>query len=262
MLAWILFTGAALCLAYFFILLFYAGIGTSYLWLWLFFAAFLGMTAASDCRFQRNPGNSVLRLLVTLITLCAAGVVIMLVLQILIFSGVPKTAEPDLEYLIVLGARVKEDGISKTLKLRLDKAAEYAAENPATVLVLSGGQGEGEPQTEARAMKAYLAEQGVPEERMLLEERSSSTVENIAYSRLLIADLQNNGAMYAGAPGRLPRIGILTSNFHLFRALQIAKKQGIHGAYGIASASDPVLLLHMAFRDAFAVLKDRLAGNL
>ncbi len=268
MLAWILLAGALLCLIYFVVIIGYAGAGTSYVALWLLMAVFLGVSAAATYRCQKYPERVPLRLPVTLITLCAAGVVILLVLQILIFGCVPSVAEPDLEYVIVLGAQVRADGLSKSLKLRLDKAAEYAAENPGTILILSGGQGAREPQTEASAMEAYLLGLGIPKRQLLLEEQSASTVENIAYSRLMIQGRRLEEYkkvlpdMGAAGMERPLRIGILTSNFHLFRAMKIAQRQGIFEVRGIAAPSDPVLLVHLAFRDALAVLKDRLAGNL
>lgn len=80
---------------------------------------------------------------------------------ILIFGRIPAAAEPSLDYVIVLGAKVKPDGsLSKTLKLRLDKALEYMKENPETMLVLSGAKGDAEPCSEADAMETYLLGQG------------------------------------------------------------------------------------------------------
>lgn len=111
----------------------------------------------------------------------------------------------------------------------------------------------------------------------MLENRSTSTKENIAYSRLIIEELKQqkqkeNIQDKRPLPAYLPsagrgleqtrEIGILTSNFHLFRAMQIAKKQGMKEICGIASPSDRVLFLHLCFRDGLAILKERLAGNL
>lgn len=127
-------------------------------------------------------------------------------------------------------------------------------------------------------MKQYLLLQGVPEERMVLETSSFSTMENIAYSRLIIDSIkqkkkEENHQDERALPAYLPsvlgqsrqhtyQIGILTSNFHLYRAMQIAKKQGMEGICGIASPSDRILFVHFCFRDGLAVLKERLAGNL
>ncbi len=214
------------------------------------------------------------------------------VTQILIFGCIPAAAESSLDYVIVLGAKVKPDGsISKTLKLRLDKALEYIKENPDTMLVLSGAKGDAEPCSEAEAMETYLLEQGADAGHLLKEEQSFSTVENLAYSRILIEEREEKLLQeqkqkakedrMLRAPGeaadafskelqkkeapltvREPRIGILSSNFHLCRAELIAKKQNYGTVYGIASEADRVLLVHFALRDGIALFKDRLMGNL
>ena len=75
------------------------------------------------------------------------------------------------EYVIVLGAKVRGSELSNSLKKRLDKALEYAENNPNTVLVLSGGKGEGEDISEAEAMYDYLQYNGIPESQLLLEEQ-------------------------------------------------------------------------------------------
>lgn len=274
MLAWILAAGAVVCLAYFVVIVVYAGFGTASAFIWLLLGGLLGAAAVGLKYYQKYPDRMELWIPVSLVTLCASGMVILLVVQILIFGRIPPTAESSLDYVIVLGASVKSDGISKTLKLRLDKAAEYAAENPDTVLVLSGAQGEGEPMTEAEAMRLYLLAQGVPPMQMLLEERSHSTLENIVFSRGIIekdreekrAHWQKNKPELAFPAMKVAdkptRIGIITSNFHLYRARMIARKQGMTDVKGIASESDRVLFVHFCLRDSLAILKDRLMGNL
>lgn len=278
MLTWILAAGAVLCLAYFVTIVVYSGIGTAYAFIWLLFAGGLGVTAWCVRYYQKYPKRLSLRLPVSLVTLCGAGMVIMLVLQILIIGKVPQVAESGLEYVIVLGASVKGEEPGKTLRLRLDKAAEYALQNPETILILSGGKENDEPEEEAQVMRRYLLEKGVPEEQMILELRSTSTVENIAYSRVLIEVLkkkkqEENHQDERALPAYLPSVmaqradhshdvGILTSNFHLYRAMQIAKKQGMMQISGIASPSDRILFVHFCFRDGLAILKERLAGNL
>lgn len=274
MLAWILAAGAVLCLAYFVIIVVYAGLGTATAFIWLLLGGLLGAAAAGLKYYQKYPERVELWIPVSLVTLCASGLVILLVVQILIFGRIPSTAESGLDYVIVLGAGVRDDGLSKTLKLRLDKAAEYAAENPESVLVLSGAQGAGEPVAEAQAMQAYLSEQGITEEQMILEDRSYSTLENIVYSRLLIeADREAKKAQWQKertgnvfpamqVADKPVRIGIITSNFHLYRARMIARKQGLTDVRGIASESDRILFVHFCLRDSLAILKDRLMGNL
>ena len=290
MLIWVFTAAAVLCLVYYGVIVLYAGFGTSFAVLWLLIGGFFGATAAGIHFYQKYPERVPLWLPVSFVTLCASGLMIVLVTQILIFGRIPAAAEPSLDYVIVLGAKVKQDGsLSKTLKLRLDKALEYMKEDPETMLVLSGAKGDAEPCSEADAMETYLLGQGAEPDHLLKEEQSFSTVENLAYSRVMIEKRENlleqerkaeadrllrapgeiEGVPETGAPtnntpvlARQPRVGIITSNFHLCRAAMIAKKQDYGTVYGIASEADKVLLVHFSLRDGIALLKDRLMGNL
>lgn len=290
MLIWVFTAAAVLCLVYYGVIVLYAGFGTSFAVLWLLIGGFFGATAAGIHFYQKYPERVPLWLPVSFVTLCASGLMIVLVTQILIFGRIPAAAEPSLDYVIVLGAKVKPDGsLSKTLKLRLDKALEYMKENPETMLVLSAAKGDAEPCSEADAMETYLLGQGADPDHLLKEEQSFSTVENLAYSRVMIEKRENlleqerkaeadrllraqgeiEGVPETGAPAnntpvlaRQPRVGIITSNFHLCRAAMIAKKQDYGTVYGIASEADKVLLVHFSLRDGIALLKDRLMGNL
>ena len=165
--------------------------------------------------------------------------------------------------------------VSDTLKKRLDKAIEYTEKNPDTILVLSGGKGPGEQKSEASVMYRYLAYNGVNPEKMLLEERSVSTVENIAYSKVLIDRHieverqmrpplmpQKVPGRYLVAADRPAEIGILTSNYHIFRARLTAEKWGLENVYGISADSDPVLFVHLCVREWASIIKDRLMGNM
>lgn len=172
--------------------------------------------------------------------------------------------------MIVLGARVRGAKISNSLKQRLDRAIEYSEEYPNTVLVLSGGKGPGEEISEARAMYEYLQYNGIPEDKLLIEDQSSDTVQNIEFSRTVIDRQEYNKAQAArahrwsftvSAGRRYIRIGILTSNYHVFRAEAIARRQEIEPV-GVAAACDPVLAVHLWLREAFAVLKDKFMGRL
>lgn len=251
MLTWILAGAAAVCLAYYGVIGVYAGFSGG-AFLWLLSGGLLGAASFGVRYYQKYPDRIPMWIPVSLVTLCASGGLILVTVLILMFGRIPRTAQPDLDYVIVLGAAVQEDGPSNTLRLRLDKAAEYAAQNPDTVLILSGARGPDEPCTEAFAMQQYLLEKGVPLEKMRLEEQSFSTLENIVYSRLI---LEKEGAVEKN-------VGVLTSNFHLLRSRMIAERQGLGEVYGIAAESDRVLMVHNSLREALAILKDRLMGNL
>lgn len=114
--------------------------------------------------------------------------------------------------MIVLGAQVHADKPSVVLKYRLDEAILYLNENPETVCIVAGGQGKNEPYSEAYGMAQYLMQNGIDKDRILLEDQSKTTEENLRYSRKFLPE---------GA-----KVGIITNDFHMFRALQIAKNRG------------------------------------
>ena len=99
-----------------------------------------------------------------------------------VISGMRTSARKDLDYVVVLGAHVKGEVPSRALELRLKAALKYARENEDTVLILSGGQGSGEDITEAKCMENYLTAHGIPKERLVSEEKSTRTKENLKFS--------------------------------------------------------------------------------
>ncbi len=109
---------------------------------------------------------------------------------------------------IVLGAGVNGETPSLTLRTRIDAAAAYLEEHPDVPVVLSGGQGPGEAITEAECMRRALVRRGVDESRLYPEERSTSTQENLRYSRAILEELGVDPAQ---------RVAIVTSDFHLCR---------------------------------------------
>ena len=110
---------------------------------------------------------------------------------------------------IVLGAGVNGETPSLTLRTRIDAAAAYLEEHPDVPVVLSGGQGPGEAITEAECMRRALVRRGVDESRLYPEERSTSTQENLRYSRAILEEL---------GVDLTQRVAIVTSDYHLCRA--------------------------------------------
>lgn len=146
------------------------------------------------------------------------------------------------DYLIVLGARVKGETPSLALQHRLDKAYEYLIKQPTTLAILSGGQGPGEAITEAEAMRRYLVHKGIPEERLILEDQSTDTSENLQYAFALIEEPDAS-------------ITLVTSRFHIFRSQLIAKDLG-HSVHGIGSETLLFLIPNYYLREFFAVLAE------
>lgn len=221
------------------------GSGTGFFVIWFVIGAFFAVLAFLTGRhlWHEIPRG----ILIAAGVLLGAGLVLLTAVEIRILSGFAAAGEPGLSHIIVLGAQVHEDGPSLVLQYRLDKAAAYLSENPETLCIVSGGQGSNEPFSEAEGMKNYLLEKGIAEERILMEDRSMNTSQNIRYSRELL-------------PEGTKAVGIVTNNFHVLRAVSIARKQGLAGAVGIAADSTVVYLPHNMLREFFGIVKDTLTG--
>lgn len=145
-----------------------------------------------------------------LIAVLLLGFSLFTVLETMVVRGsfADESDEP-VSAVIVLGAGVNGETPSLTLCTRIDAAAAYLEEHPNVPVVLSGGQGPGEAITEAECMRRALVRRGVDESRLYPEERSTSTQENLRYSRAILEELGVD-------PAR--RVAIVTSDFHLCRA--------------------------------------------
>lgn len=151
------------------------------------------------------------------ITLTALAVCLVLFLGIegLILHGTKDKPGDDARVLIVLGAGIRGTQPSATLQSRLDAALEYLNAHPGCVAVVSGGQGRDEQVSEASVMAAYLKRRGVAGERILLEDRSRNTQENLAFSRAVLAENGLSGP-----------VTVVSSDFHLFRVRRLAARAG------------------------------------
>lgn len=142
---------------------------------------------------------------------------------------------------VVLGCQVRGTQPSHTLKMRLDAAYSYLSANPETKAVLSGGKGTHEDISEAQCMYNYLTDKGIDSTRLYLEDRSTTTQENIRFAKEIIERNNLN-----------PSIAVVTDWYHEFRAGIICKRQGV--SYGAVSADTPAYLTaHLVTREIFAI---------
>lgn len=179
----------------------------------------------------------------------AVGILLFVIVEGCIISSYRAKGDANLDYIIVLGAQVKEKGPSAALKFRLDTAYDYLVENENTICIVSGGQGANEPCSEAQGMYDYLVGKGIPEERIIMEDKSTDTSENIAFSSKFL-DMENDS------------VGIVTNNFHVFRGVHLAKHFGIKNVCGIAAPSNIYFQLNNMVREFFGIMKDLVYGNL
>ena len=182
----------------------------------------------------------------------ALGTVILLVMGILMGSASKRADKVNADALIVLGAAVHGDRVTWVLSNRLDTAADYLIAHPDAICVVSGGQGSGETVSEASAMKKYLVERkGIDPDRILVEDKATSTLENFSFSKALIDE----------ACGEDAAIAFVTTDFHVFRAGRTAKKAGID-AVGIAAPDVWYIRINNFLRECVGIIVYGLRGNL
>lgn len=236
------------CALYFFLILFFMGYGSRFFVIWAFLAAGFGGLSFLYSReklLDRIPGwvKNGVKLFVCL---CLG---LFILVEGMIFTGVREKAPGGADYLIILGAQWKADGPSYVLQKRLDKALEYLAENPDTVVIVSGGQGSNEVISEAEGMKKYLVEAGIQPDRILMEDQSVNTSENLKFSKELLDSVDST-------------VVVVTNDFHVFRSVRIARKNGYHAVEGLSAGSYPLMLPNNLVREFFGVLKDFFMKNM
>ncbi len=119
----------------------------------------------------------------------------------------------DEDAVIVLGYGVKGGIIPPMLKLRLDKTVEYHHRNPDAIIIVSGGRGNETKPSEAKIMKEYLIKNGIPDNMIIKEDKSRTTVENFMFS----ADML----------GEISSVALITNVFHVYRSVRYARAFGI-----------------------------------
>ncbi|HJA68682.1 MAG TPA: YdcF family protein [Firmicutes bacterium] len=150
------------------------------------------------------------------IMFCYAFFLITFGISLILISSVP-TEENQTDAVIVLGSGVSNGRVSPTLQYRLDAAYDYAVQYPDALVVVSGGKGEINSPSEAAVMRDYLVARGLKEDRIILEERSQSTYQNLKYSKEILDNLL--GEDYT--------VTVATSKFHAYRARRIALDLGM-----------------------------------
>ena len=193
---------------------------------------------------QPTPLNAVLSK--TLLILLILGITAAAITVSFIANAAQPKERASCRYFIVLGAGVNGTEPSRSLTERINAAYTYLCANPESVAVLSGGQGRGEDITEAACMYRELTELGISTSRLYLEEQSSSTIENLRFSMVLLE---------TELGFRPEQIGVVSSEYHIFRAKLYANSLGVE-AQGIPAQTARVSLrLNYYLREIVAVWK-------
>lgn len=163
-------------------------------------------------------------------------------------AALKNEADGSNEYVVILGAKVKPGGIpSQSLKNRLDAAVDYLKRYPTVKAIVTGGQGADEDRTEASVMADYLIKHGVAENRISLEDQSTTTYENLLFAKKLL-------------PDNTASITIISNDFHLKRATILARKLGLK-ADVVAAPTPKVINTKSRIRERLAIIKAYTRGQ-
>lgn len=237
-----------LCILYCLSIRLFMGYGSNFYLIW----GALGVGFGIISLFCAKPAlrNKLPKWMLKAFWICfGIGLAIFVIVEGLVLSRCNATAKDGADVLIVLGAQWKPEGPSVVLRYRLDKAVHYLKVNRDTKVIVTGGQGANEPIAEADGMYDYLVEHGIDGSRILKENRSVNTYENLRFSSEL-CDVQKDDVV------------IVTNDFHVFRAEKLARGQGYQHVQGLAADSYLPMQAHNLFREFFGVIKDFLMGNL
>lgn len=182
--------------------------------------------------------------------LLAIFLITLFIIEGLIFYSAQSDEEKATEYVIILGAGLRGTEPSLILKNRLETGLSYLNKYPNSKVIVSGGQGKGEDITEAEAMSRYLLSRGIEQDRIIMEDKSTSTKENIENSKAILDNLG----------GANNEVTIVTSNFHMYRAKYFSRSYGLQ-PYGLSAKTPTYVLLNYTLREYFAVVKAFVVHN-
>ena len=178
---------------------------------------------------------------IVLILLCSA----IISAAVVAFYGRRDNSSYDEDVIIVLGCGIRGDMVSDQLARRLDAAIRYHTQNPDAMILVSGGQGPQESVTEALAMETYLIAGGIPSDKIIKEESSTSTYSNLLFSKEILD--RHFAGTYKSA--------IVTSDYHIYRATKLSEELGMNCSH-IHSKTLWYEIPARYFRELLAIAKD------
>lgn len=233
-----------LCILYYFIIIVYAGFKSTFASFWLAVGAACFLLWETDRFLAEHVPQSLLRIRAFFAVLFIIVMFYFIYVEIQIVGQALKKAKDGAEVVIILGAQVKGKKPSRSLLRRVKTGADYLKKNPEAVVIVSGGRGPGEEISEAACMKQLLQQEGIPGRRIVTEDKSRDTRENIRNSLDIC--------------GRNKKTAVVTCGYHMYRALAFVKKEGICSAFGCPVKSSRILCPNYYVREFFAVVKYKL----
>lgn len=161
----------------------------------------------------------------------------------LIYSEGRKSTDKTPETVLVFGAMVKDTELSETLRLRCDTALSYLLAHPKAKAILLGGKGKGESISEASAMSDYFLQAGIKEDRLYLEEKSSSTWTNLQQAKKILVEEKLSTPVLT-----------CSSDYHQFRIKMLAKRLALE-VYPLAAPTPKKAVVFSYSREIFALMK-------
>ncbi|MCY6370940.1 YdcF family protein [Clostridium ganghwense] len=228
---------------YYFLLVIFGGkISFSTFWLMLAIVMFLiGMIKKLEKNKKIKVNKSVKKIFTILVSL---GAVSFIIIEGFIIASGSNNKFKQSDYLLILGAGLRGERMSLALSQRMYKSLEYIDKYPDVKIIVSGGKGPREYITEAEAMKRFLVKHGVDENNIVKEEKSTSTAENIEYTKEKLKQIDGRTDI---------KISIVTTNFHMFRAQFLAKRVGFD-TYAVPAKLHFLLIPNYYVREYFAVI--------
>lgn len=164
--------------------------------------------------------------LIVISVLLIAGIAYCITLSVLMARAINEGEDKKPGAVIVLGCQIRDDAPSRMLRHRLDTAYDILKENDDCICIVSGGKGSDEKYTEASVMKSYLVDKGIDPARITEEGGSTSTRENMRYSKQILDDMGFSG-----------EVCFVSDGYHLYRSELIAENEGLD-AYGAAAPTE------------------------
>ena len=204
-------------------------------------------------RMLRGKYPKAVRLLRRIFTVCLViGLLVAGSTEAVIIHASFGSPEQPVDYVVVLGAKVRVTGPSASLWDRIYGAYNYLETHPDAIAIVSGGQGEDEPMTEAQSMYDELVALGIDPERIWMEDEATSTWENLNFTLDLIEEKTGQ---------RPEKLGVVSSEYHLFRASLFAKKCGVEFVGIPARTSRPGQMINHFMREVAGVWHYLLLGG-
>ena len=240
---------AIFCICYFFVITIITGYFNIYNLIWIFIGIIFFIIHLVKRKLLIILNNMHKILKISLLILVIIFSLSFIITEILIISNAKTNHSENAIYLIILGAGLNKDTPSLTLTKRIHTALIYSKNNQDVIIIASGGKGGNEIYSEAEVISKILQENGINSNRIIIEDKSRSTYENLKYSGNFIDNFDK-------------KIVIVSSDFHLFRAKYIARKMGYKNIGTLASKTPSILLLNYYIREYFAIIKELLVGNI